>query len=447
MFGLASRGIEKSRARLAAAVVSIVPGARSWRTAAVNFVKDVRARFLMALPPGRPSGSSGEGSRKHILIVDDLLPDPLFGAGYPRAFAIVRSLVKAGHQVSYYPMQSSRSDLARLTARFAGAVAFHAGEGRPGLRRLLWTRGRFFDLLFVSRPVPLQALQDTVDSRSPRPTTPIIYDAEAVVTPREARRLALLGQTMSEEEYRSALDQELRGAQRADLVTTVSRADAEVIASRLNIPVIVLPHPAQVTSGGANFERRRDFLFVGRLTGSAAASPNVDSIIWFVREVMPILDAMLGRDYVLHVAGRVDAPELDALQNDRVLFHGVVEELAPLYDRCRVFVAPTRFAAGIPLKVIEAMGRGIPCVVTPLLAEQLDAGDALLTGGSPREFAQACTRLYSDAPTWTDVRRNGRAHVERDYSYEVFEHALAQAIDRVLDPHQVGHPESPDPRP
>jgi glycosyltransferase involved in cell wall biosynthesis len=326
-------------------------------------------------------------------------------------------------------------------------VAFHAGEGRPGLRRLLWTRGRLFDLLFVSRPVPLQALQETLDIRSPRPTTPIIYDAEAVVTPREARRLALLGHTMSEGEYQSALDQELRGAQRADLVTTVSRADADVIASKLNIPVMVVPHPVQVTSGGPDFERRRDFLFVGRLTGSAVSSPNVDSIIWFVREIMPILDVILGQRYVLHVVGRVDAPELDAVQNDRILFHGVVEELKPLYDQCRVFIAPTRFAAGIPLKVVEAMGRGIPCVVTPLLAEQLAAGHALLTGGSPREFAQACTRLYTDAPTWNDVRQDGLAHVQRHYSDEVFEHALALAIDRVLGPHHVGHPKPPSPRP
>lgn len=438
MFGSSIRAIKKSRANVSRSVVSIVPGVRSWRTATVNFVKDVRARLSMAFTRRRPNSSPGAATCKHILIVDDLLPDPLFGAGYPRAFAIVRSLVKAGHRVSFYPMQSNRSDLARMTAGFSGAVAFHVGEGPRGLRRLLWKRGHLFDLLFISRPVPLQAWHDALDTRSRRQTTPIIYDAEAVVTPREALRLALLGQTMSNPEYRSALDQELRLAQRADLITTVSRRDGDTIASALDIPVIVVPHAVPVTSGGTAFECRQDFLFVGRLTGSATSSPNVDSVVWFVRQVMPILDVMLGLSYMLHVAGCVDTPELDDLQNDRILFHGVVEELGPLYDRCRVFIAPTRFAAGIPLKVVEAMGRGIPCVATPLLADQLGAGEnALLTGASPREFAQACNRLYTEAQTWNDIRRSGRAYVERDYSDRIFDDALARAIAGVVGPHCV----------
>lgn len=435
MFRPSIRGIKKSRAKFASAVVSIVPGVRSWRTATVDFAKDASARLSMALTRRRPNSSPGAATCKHILIVDDLLPDPLFGAGYPRAFAIVRSLVKAGHRVSFYPMQSNRSDLARMTAEFAGAVAFHVGEGPRGLRRLLWKRGHLFDLLFISRPVPLQAWHDALDTGSRRPTTPIIYDAEAVVTPREALRLALLGQAMSDREYRSALDQELRLARRADLITTVSRRDGDTIASALDIPVIVVPHSVPVTSGGTAFERRQDFLFVGRLTGSAASSPNVDSVVWFVRQVMPILDTMLGLSYKLHVVGRVDAPELDALKNDRILFHGVVEDLEPLYDRCRVFIAPTRFAAGIPLKVVEAMGRGIPCVTTPLLADQLGAGeDALLTGESPREFAQACNRLYTDTPTWSAIRQCGRAYVESDYSNVIFDDALTRAITRVVGP-------------
>ena len=35
---------------------------------------------------------------------------------------------------------------------------------------------------------------------------------------------------------------------------------------------------------------------------------------------------------------------------------------------CKVFIAPTRFAAGIPHKVHEATANGIPCVTTELLA-------------------------------------------------------------------------------
>ena len=36
---------------------------------------------------------------------------------------------------------------------------------------------------------------------------------------------------------------------------------------------------------------------------------------------------------------------------------GSVDELGPYYERARIFVAPTRFAAGIALKVCEVAAR------------------------------------------------------------------------------------------
>jgi hypothetical protein len=48
-----------------------------------------------------------------------------------------------------------------------------------------------------------------------------------------------------------------------------------------------------------------------------------------------------------------------------------------------------RFAAGIPLKVVEAVAAGIPAVITPLLSQQLgwSGGDPLPTAESPEQFA------------------------------------------------------------
>jgi hypothetical protein len=42
--------------------------------------------------------------------------------------------------------------------------------------------------------------------------------------------------------------------------------------------------------------------------------------------------------------------------------------LEPEYDRHRIFVVPNQLSAGIPLKLIEAISRGIPAVVSELTA-------------------------------------------------------------------------------
>ena len=165
-------------------------------------------------------------------------------------------------------------------------------------------------------------------------------------------------------------------------------------------------------------------LFVGRLVGDRAESPNVDSLLWFITAVMPVLDGLLGADYRLHVAGL-----LEALNSDRVILHGIVEDLTPLYDRCRLFVAPTRYAAGIPLKVIEAMSQGVPCVATPLLADQLQVtARELPTGGTADDFARACARLYADEEAWRGVSAAGLDHVRAAYSRAAFDRALMDAI-------------------
>jgi glycosyltransferase involved in cell wall biosynthesis len=397
----------------------------------LDAVKDAWVKTILAFGaiPERKARDATTG-RRHILMVDDLLPDPVFGAGYPRAFAIVRSLLRAGHDVTYYPMQSTRADRIRMDMAFGGAVRFHAGGGARGLRRLLWRAGSGFDTIFVSRPGPMQAFAEarwqSVDKHA-RPT--IIYDAEAVLSPREARRRFLFDLPWSDEQYRSALAAELGLARGADKVTAVGNGDAGIIASVLDTPVFMLPHPVTIRSETPEFTDRHDILFVGRLTGPSSSTPNVDSIVWFLTAVMPLLDSLMGTGYRLHIAGMISSDEITALLSDRVVLHGIVEDLAPLYDRCRIFVAPTRYAAGIPLKVVEAMGQGIPCIATPLLGEQLATGpDELATGGSPDTFAHTCRQLYTDPAAWYRARRAGLAHVERHYAPEAFDRLVRNVI-------------------
>ena len=82
-------------------------------------------------------------------------------------------------------------------------------------------------------------------------------------------------------------------------------------------------------------------------------------------------------------------------------WHSDVDDLTPLYDDARVFVAPTRYSAGISLKVIEAAARGVPIVCTPLVARQLGwiSGEELLTAETPAEFA--CAVQLGVFGSWT----------------------------------------------
>ena len=102
-----------------------------------------------------------------------------------------------------------------------------------------------------------------------------------------------------------------------------------------------------------------------------------------------------------------------------------------LVNRARVFVAPTRYAAGIPHKVHQAAALGVPVVATSLLARQLGwrNGEHLLVADTPDEFAKAVTRLHGNAQLWANIRAGALGRVAQDCDPSVFAAALRGALD------------------
>jgi glycosyltransferase involved in cell wall biosynthesis len=113
---------------------------------------------------------------------------------------------------------------------------------------------------------------------------------------------------------------------------------------------------------------------------------------------------------------------------------GKVEDLVPLYDRARVFVAPSRFAGGIPLKVYEAAAHGVPVVASTLIAQQLGWRHdvELLVADTPEEFAAHCLRLHDDPALWQRLRDAALHATRRDCGIPSFADSLARILDSTL---------------
>jgi glycosyltransferase involved in cell wall biosynthesis len=102
-----------------------------------------------------------------------------------------------------------------------------------------------------------------------------------------------------------------------------------------------------------------------------------------------------------------------------------VADLTPLYDRARLFVAPTRFAAGIPYKIHHAAAHGLPVVCTPLLSRQLGWGDEVRAA---EDLAAAVCDLYGDEAAWQRQRDAALARVTADCDPQKFAAALREAL-------------------
>ena len=172
------------------------------------------------------------------------------------------------------------------------------------------------------------------------------------------------------------------------------------------------------------------------------ASPNGDSVIWFLEEIFPRIQSELGRNIPFTLAGVNKSERVRQLASSSVNIAGRLPDLTRLYDAARVFVAPTRYAAGIPHKVHEAAARGVPIVATPLLA--IAAG---LARRRPdpcrRRCGYVCAKMHRVASESAAVdaasRRRARAHPQRVLNggvrirrHELFDGATTGGKSRTL---------------
>jgi len=368
----------------------------------------------------------GQGQR--VLLIDDRVPHERLGSGSPRALAIVRAALELGHHITVYPLTVSEERWDEAYSDVPRDVEVYTGSGPAGLAQFLDDRYSYYEAIIVSRPHNMRIVRDALPSEPREKRPALIYDAEALFALREIGRRQFTGRPVTDEQHARMIAKELSLASGCDLVLTVSPAEGQRFLDAGFTRVTVLGNSLTPQPTERSFEDRRDFLFVGAIGDDEA--PNADSIVWMVREVLPRIQARMGTNVRMVVAGRNASPRVAALCDASVDMVGMVRDVRPLFDQARVFIAPSRFGAGIPTKVQQAAAFGVPVVCTSLVSRQLGWSDGvdLLVGDNADAFAGQCCALYSDSGIWRRLRESALAKVTRECSPRDFRSTLEAAL-------------------
>lgn len=371
-----------------------------------------------------------EGQRQ-ILFLDDCVPHVTLGRGFPRSNRILTELVNLGHTVTFYPTLKPQEEWSDVYQDIPSEVEVMLDCGLPKLEEFLKERSHYYDLIFISRPHNMASFKSIL-SENPDISgrARIVYDAEALFCYREIEQRRLEGQRLSEIDEVQLIKDEVSLADNCDCIVSVSDRESREFSRYGCQSVYTLGHSVEIAPTENDFDERADILFVGAI--HSLNSPNADSMIWFSNDILPLIQESLGKDFKLIIAGP-SCQEFQAHLNNNpsVQLLGVVNDLTPIYNRARLFIAPTRFSAGIPLKVCEAGAYGLPVVATSLTGMQLgwNHEQELLVADTPQDFASACVRLYRDPRLWNRLRDNIIDRVKRDFSPEAFSKQLQQIID------------------
>ncbi len=152
-------------------------------------------------------------------------------------------------------------------------------------------------------------------------------------------------------------------------------------------------------------------------TGTMDYWPNVDAVIWFAGQVMPLLRRE--RPHLrFHIVGANPSPRILRLRGaPGINVTGRVPDVRPYLAHADVAVAPLRIARGIQNKVLEAMAMARPVVATPAAFEGVRAvpGRDLCVCATAQEMAWRIGEILDGAHP--QLRVAARRAVERNHNW------------------------------
>jgi glycosyltransferase involved in cell wall biosynthesis len=154
--------------------------------------------------------------------------------------------------------------------------------------------------------------------------------------------------------------------------------------------------------------------------------PNVDGVLFFARDVLPLIQREVP-DVRLLVVGSGAPPDVQRLHDGRRIFvFSDVPALEPYYRQATAAVVSLRVGGGTRLRMLEAFALGRPVVSTSVGCEGIDVvnGQHLLVADGPKTFAAACVAILRDPQLGARLAGRARRLVEDKYSWQSIEEQI-----------------------
>lgn len=342
----------------------------------------------------------------------------------------VDGVAQIARRVELAPVSRPRNAVAAVTALATGVPLTHALLDSPavaaGLRRLCTPEPPDVVLAYCSgmarfalepplAGVPFVLDMVDVDSEKWRALGETAAVPMKWIYAREARVLRAFEQVASEKARATFV---VNARERDAMLAVNAAARVEVLSNGIDVERFRPPATAPA--------RTPDVVFAGVFD----YEPNEQAALWCAREVWPLVRAVRP-DATLTLVGMNPSRAVRALaEQPGVRVTGTVPDVRPFLWSASVSVAPLLVARGLQNKVLEAIAAGLPCVVTPQVADGLppEVEGAYAVAGTPSAFADAVLRWLA-LPPGEGQSIAARARL-RDMSWDERMRPLLAALSR-----------------
>ena len=196
----------------------------------------------------------------------------------------------------------------------------------------------------------------------------------------------------------------------------ISEQDKGLIVNINNDQIKVIPNGVDYTTYNYREEPKEyDIIF----TGNMAYPPNVESAIYIVNNIMPLVWKKKP-SVNLVIAGAEPDPKVLRLKSDKILITGWVDHIADYYAKSKVFVAPMEIGTGLQNKLLEAMAMKLPCITSELANNALGGspGRHILLGKDAPEYASHIIDLLENEQLYSRISEQGYIFVKENYTWQ-----------------------------
>ena len=418
-----------------------------------------------AVPPSHRKETESE--RLRVLFVTPYLPSPPKFGGQQRMHAILSGLARS-HEVSVLSLvdpAESQDEARRVTESYCARVVTvpnhrYAASGMTkralqlasvlSLRSNAWLTHRIGAFSSALEEMLASERYDVVHFSFAQtaicglgvkraPGGPAFCVDEHNIEYDLVRRTSEAGKTLPRRFY-SAVDwRKLRAEERKTwtlfdgCTVTSPRDEALVRADSPTTRTAIVPNGVDLEHlspvHGEPAEGPPSLLFFGAID----YHPNTDGLLFFLREVMPLLVARYPA-LKLSIVGRRPPPSILAFRGPNVEVTGVVDDLRPYMARATAVLAPLFIGGGTRLKILEAMAMGKPIVSTSLGAEGLAVkhDEHLLLADDAPAFAREVGRLIDYPLLGRKLGEAARALVVARYGWRASVDRLGAFYSDVL---------------
>ena len=184
------------------------------------------------------------------------------------------------------------------------------------------------------------------------------------------------------------------------------------------LPVSVVPPGIDLIDlNNTKIAKKPDFPLL-MMCGYFADKSNRDAAIWFIQNIWPIIYKKNKKIKCWFIGKGINKEMINIASNKSgITLIADIENLRPYRKAASVFINPMRLGSGLRIKILEAMGAGLPVVTTSLGAAGIPAQNGVncLISDTPSEFAESVLWLLKDKNLSVKIGNNAKNMVERKY--------------------------------